>query len=710
MRKCSSILFFLLSLYCFAEEDQRIFVTTDCLDATYTTISAGYRGNRGMGYDEGYSTLALFMTPSWTNEVQPILDAKLHIFNDGYYASNLGGALRFGTSKDWGVFGINAFYDYRKWKGLETNQFGGGLELLMNVFSVRLNGYYPISSKFKHTPVTFSRLQGNSILLKQSCRYALPSADLELSASNFSGWKYADVYAAAGPYYLFKQNGNPVSIGNHLGIRTKLELIFKWFRVGGEYTYDKLYRSRGVGYASLVVPLGKREKKLRWAGAMKKDNPWCRPYRNQMAVKTQTIRRNEIIPMKNKTFEKDHRFYDASLFSINNVVFVNNQGPPLGLGVAAAGNGTFESPYTTLAQAEANSVARDAIYLYAGDGTTNGYDTGLVMKESQYFIGSGQELDFGFFILPAQTPGRDPVMTNNGFGIVLENGAFVNGINVQNTTRNSVIADSKTDFIVQKCKFISNSVDATVLLQNNSNNCAIQDNNFTTTNSTSTAIRLLDIVNQSGALGGKLSILRNTISGKSATSLNTGIAVDWENKISVFSPLVFVKNNVINQVANGCTLNSTTVAAPQATFANNTISSNQKGIYLKGRGTDFVATLNIEGNKLTPAGNAPEVGIDLDFDSLVDVRAGASVNVTNNAIGTSSSILYSGNEFNAVFAGASILRFFGNTTQNPHAISTINGPTDIVNLTIKNSGGSEAAFKSSNKEFNFTISGNVKYE
>lgn len=51
-----------------------------------------------MGYDNGYTTISLFATPAWTNEVQPLLDARFHVFNDGYCAANLGGGLRFGTT------------------------------------------------------------------------------------------------------------------------------------------------------------------------------------------------------------------------------------------------------------------------------------------------------------------------------------------------------------------------------------------------------------------------------------------------------------------------------------------------------------------------------------------------------------------------------------------------------------------------------------
>src|SRR5262249_11787089 len=59
-----------------------------------------------------------------------------------------------------------------------------------------------------------------------------------------------------------------------------------------------------------------------------------------------------------------------------NVIHVDNA-------AAAGGNGTAEHPFKTLAAAQAASAVNDIIYVHRGNGTTAGYDTGIVLKNNQ---------------------------------------------------------------------------------------------------------------------------------------------------------------------------------------------------------------------------------------------------------------------------------------------------------------------------------------
>lgn len=52
-------------------------------------------------------------------------------------------------------------------------------------------------------------------------------------------------------------------------------------------------------------------------------------------------------------------------------------------------DGTFENPFSTLAQAEAISNADDIIFVDEGNGTTQGYDQGIQLKERQMLLGDG---------------------------------------------------------------------------------------------------------------------------------------------------------------------------------------------------------------------------------------------------------------------------------------------------------------------------------
>ena len=52
-------------------------------------------------------------------------------------------------------------------------------------------------------------------------------------------------------------------------------------------------------------------------------------------------------------------------------------------------DGTFESPYPTLALGETNSKPYDIIYVYPGDGTTTGLNQGITLQDNQRLLGSG---------------------------------------------------------------------------------------------------------------------------------------------------------------------------------------------------------------------------------------------------------------------------------------------------------------------------------
>ena len=94
------------------------------------------------------------------------------------------------------------------------------------------------------------------------------------------------------------------------------------------------------------------------------------------------------------------------------VIHVDNAAPP-------GGNGTAEHPFNSLAAAQAASAVNDIIYVHRGNGTTDGYDTGIVLKNDQMLLGSGnnyviQTTEVGPFLLKALDcvrPGSSPIPT-----------------------------------------------------------------------------------------------------------------------------------------------------------------------------------------------------------------------------------------------------------------------------------------------------------
>ena len=83
-----------------------------------------------------------------------------------------------------------------------------------------------------------------------------------------------------------------------------------------------------------------------------------------------------------ETPRNDHivRFNQEVIYAIDpdtgrpyNVVHVDNT-------ASGTETGDFESPFNTLAEAEAASIEDDIIFVNDGDGSTTGYDTGFVIE------------------------------------------------------------------------------------------------------------------------------------------------------------------------------------------------------------------------------------------------------------------------------------------------------------------------------------------
>ncbi len=114
-----------------------------------------------------------------------------------------------------------------------------------------------------------------------------------------------------------------------------------------------------------------------------------------------------------RTIRNDHivRTSGELLVAINpdtglpyNVIHVNNTAD------AAFGDGTIETPFTSLADAEAASMANDVIFVQTGDGTARFMDEGITLKDGQYFLGQGVD-----HIIPIQD-GLNYVIETDGVG------------------------------------------------------------------------------------------------------------------------------------------------------------------------------------------------------------------------------------------------------------------------------------------------------
>ncbi len=359
----------------------------------------GYRAPKGFGYDEGYTSFSTFLSPSGERPFQPFIDLRGHVFNDGRWAANAGLGGRYAC--EYGILGLNAYYDYRDSKELGSqNQVGGGLELLGKYVDLRINGYAPIGKTTKKECPCFDHFACNTAIARQVVAASLADIDGEIGMYIPGVSKWVDLYAAIGPYYLFEKQVDGATLGGKWGGRGRVSLkVYDGITIGGDITYDPIFNTRAQGWISLSFPFGPAN--LRQYGPRLKEKypAPCDETARQFARMTQPVYRNEIIPIQNTT-----HCFDILKNCCSKILFVNN--------CSTNGNGTAECPFPTLLCAEQASQKCDVIYVCPGDGTSRGMNQGFVMKEGQRLISSATSFDLCDICIPACTPGCMPLLQN----------------------------------------------------------------------------------------------------------------------------------------------------------------------------------------------------------------------------------------------------------------------------------------------------------
>lgn len=534
-------LLFALSGLCFA-------------DQTASRLILKHREHNGIGYGTGYSTLQAFLAPSWKNGFMPFIDLRGHVFDDQKFATNTGIGLRY-QDQDY-TFGGNFYIDYRNAANLNPFQLAGGLEFLSDTFDIRLNGYGPFTNTSYASKPSFKQFTSQGVVFTQKLKAALPMIDAEVGAPIGKRCDNLNFYAALGPYYLFKKTVNGIDLGNAVGGKGRVVADYKsLLTFSADTTYDKIFKWTVQGTIGISVPLGPRKKQG-------EHSLLCQA-RNQLP------QRAEIIPI------------DSSSRSITpsfNIVFVNN---------TSSSNGTFESPYPTLALAEANSSPGDVIYVFPGDGTTTGMNAGITLQSRQRLHGSGHPMDLDGFIVPALTPNAMPKIENTaGSAITLADQNTVTGINIVSATMHGIDSSAASG-----------------------GEYLITDNLIT--NTTNNGINLVPIAN------GHSILLRNTVMNAGVNGIDLTTASDAQ-----FS--CFMKDNTCKANTNiGVFIQSEDTSNINLRMKSNQSSSNtQLGIEVNGLDSSTM-TAYINSNQSSQNGNS---GILLQ--SLQTTPSNFSQNIT----------------------------------------------------------------------------------
>jgi len=709
----------------FAENTPTTTDSEDCPSGSkHYRASVRHIEGGGIGYDDGYTTLEGFFAPDPQKlAVMPFLDVRGHVFDSGKMAANAG--LGFRGILGCRTYGLNAYYDYRNTKRRHYNQIGLGLETLGTLWDIRLNGYLPIGKKISSPyDSEFGAFFGNSLLVSQKHQFAMKGADAEMGF-HFGKTRLFDFYAAAGPYYYIGEIG-----GNTWGGKGRIAGMFKeYITLEISNSYDRMFDNNFQCQLTFSLPFGGKSKVKRRC-----DTSSCKKSQTLVTRMVQQVGREEIIVVgkARRNVVATNPLTGAPLV----FVFVDN---------TSKSNGSYESPYHTLAQAEASSKPGDIIYVFPGDGTTTGMASGITLQADQKFWGSGTShvtlTSQGAITIPAQTT-TAPLITNtdintSGDAITLATNNAISGFTITSARRDATYGVDPQSLEVSFCTIentttfaiqASFSGDASVVITNNQ-----FLNNANGVNLTLNGTSTLDISdntfkNQSSISNAPIEIISNN---NVLTAHIENNVIDSNIKGSIYAGITSVLNANFIVVNNTITNNGTGAAGAQfgssfvinplgstsncsIALENNTFSQNgSSALVIDGSGVisnlDITASSNIMSNNGTLSNGG---GSGIVLASPVDVLTLQANNntitnnyengiavINNSAVTTTGNITISNNTIKDIFTNGSngiavnqdfstlTLTILNNTIDNCDGSGVVSyAPTGITSFTFNASG------------------------
>ena len=396
--------------------------------------------DRGLGYNGSYMTLGGYIPYSedglgglWA------ADLRGHLSVNGGFFSNVGAVRKqfLGGS----LLGIGVYWDYdgdqnqyptygvlgSEWGqfGHSYNQVGVSGEWLTDFGNLRSNGYIPVGTTAYTIGAPGSPFYGNNILCQYGLDAALSGADLEVGAyipglSDWAGMISVGGYALGNSRYNWwsgPETGQDV-VPWFGGVYTRLDMTFleNW-DLSLQYNNDSYFDS--TGFARLTYRMG---------GSRRRNVP------DQME---QPMMRNEHIVRAHQT---PTVALNPVTFQPWNVIHVDNT-------AAAFGNGSVDTPYRTLAEAQtAANNPYDVVLVHAGTSATTPYQSNwLFQADNQILVGEGSTLQLATSNCGYQQffAGSDvrPIVTSADTAITLRNGAIVDHFGIVDAPR-GIVADA----------------------------------------------------------------------------------------------------------------------------------------------------------------------------------------------------------------------------------------------------------------------------
>ncbi len=437
----------------------------------------------------------------------PFLDVRGHIFNNSKPAANAGIRLRYIESRVWGG---NIYYDYRKTHERNYNQVSFGVESLGRYLDYRLNGYFPVGKhKGSLSDATFDHFAGNSLYLSRKQELAIKGTNAEVGV-HIAKVKGIDFYSALGPYYF--ANDTKHTFGGEFRIGMD---VLNILRIEGNTSYDHLFKWIGQGqislsYAFTPKKMSRKEKKGSCSfHGLVRDRAFQRVDKQEIIVVSTQKKKSVAI---NPATGLPYTFW-----------FVDN---------TSHSQGTYESPFNTLAAAEGASGPNDIIAILPGNGTDRGMNQGIQLKNGQKLWGMSVlhalPTTLGTIRIKPLASMMPTLSNSNGVVINSPNDGISNndivGLRiVENQGFIGIDIDVNGNYNIENNIFLCSKNGYGISFFNIVGNANIVHNTFIGTDNTKT--EGIDIFNCSG----NFTISNNLFTGMPGTGLACGIEVDYTN-------------------------------------------------------------------------------------------------------------------------------------------------------------------------------------
>lgn len=394
---------------------------------------------------------------------------------------------------------------------------------------------------------------------------------------HFGKSAFTDFYAAAGPYYFIGKE-DPATWGGKVRISGTFKDILT---LEISDSYDRTFRNKFQGQISLSFALGPKSN-------VKGRRSACKVASTLNDRMLQSVDRQEIVVINDA--KRNTVAINPATGLPYFFVFVDN---------TSSSNGTYESPYHSLIQAQNNSSAHDIIYVFPGDGTTTGMNSGISLKASQKFWGSGISHPLptsnGTFSIPAQSS-TSPTITNTnadteGNAITLATNNAISGFNIISAINDAIYGTGAQSLDVSFCTFRGTTTYAIEASFPGAASISVTNNQFVD-NANGIAL----------TLNGTSSLIcsENTFEGQTSVSA-VPIEISADSNILTLQ----IENNTFsNNTTGGVRCNFTDVVDASIHLVNNTFTSNGTGAQAS-LGSSFVILSNgtIENSSIVLRGN-----------------------------------------------------------------------------------------------------------